>query len=131
MAAKGTGYVSTRIDGLNAVVRALLDLGLEVDDLKDAFSEIARYGAVVASRHAPRRSGRLAGDVRGNRARSKAVITSGRVSVPYAGPINYGWAKRNIAPSGFMQKADEEIQPRALQILEGSINNAIRRKGLR
>src|SRR5688500_18024830 len=101
-------HVTIRVDGLNAVVRSLLAMGLEVEDLKDAFSEIARFGAVVASRHAPRRTGRLASDIRGNRARSKAVVTAGRVSVPYAGPINYGWAAHGIEPSGFMQKADQE-----------------------
>lgn len=129
MATRGTGYASVRIDGLNAVVRSLLALGLEVDDLKEGFSEIARYGAIVAARHAPRRTGRLASDIRGNRARNKAVITAGRVRVPYAGPINYGWATRNIEPSLFMQKADRELQPRSLQILESSINARIRSKG--
>jgi hypothetical protein len=123
--------VTFRVDGLSSVVRGLLELGLEVDDLKDAFSEIAKQGAAVAAAYAPRRSGALAGDIRGNRARSKAVITAGRVSVPYAGPINYGWAAHNIEPSGFMQKADEALQPYALQRLEADINASITRKGLR
>lgn len=123
-------YVSFRIDGLAAVVRALLELGIDVEDLKDAFSDIARMGANVASRLAPRRSGRLAADIRGNRARAKAVITSGRVSVPYAGPINYGWAAHNIEPSGYMQRADSELQPYALRALEANINSKIRQKGL-
>jgi hypothetical protein len=123
-------YISTRIDGLNAVVRALLAMGLDVEDLRGAFSEIARFGAVLAARHAPRRSGRLAGDIRGNRARNKAVIAAGRVAVPYAGPINYGWAARGIKPSGFMQKADEELQPYALRVLEHDINAQIRSRGL-
>lgn len=123
-------YVSTRIDGLNAVVRALLAMGLEVEDLKSSFSEIARFGAVEAARHAPRRSGRLAGDIRGNRARNKAVITAGRVSVPYAGPINYGWAARGIKPSGFMQKADAAVQPYALRVLEHDLTASIRARGL-
>lgn len=123
-------YVSVRIDGLNAVVRDLLAMGLEVEDMKGAFSEIARLGARVAARHAPRRTGRLAGDVRGNRARNKAVIAAGRSSLPYAGPINYGWAKRNIEPSGFMQKAEKELQPYALRRLELAINTSVRRRGL-
>lgn len=123
-------YVSVRIDGLNTVVRDLLGMGLEVEDLKGAFSEIARFGAIVAARHAPRRSGALAGDIRGNRARNKAVITAGRSSLPYAGPINFGWAARGIKPSGFMQKADTELQPYSLRVLEQDINAAIRRRGL-
>lgn len=129
--AKHGETVTFRVDGLSTVVRQLLELGLEVDDLKDAFSEIARQGATVAAAYAPRRSGALAGDIRGNRAKSKAVITAGRVSVPYAGPINYGWAARNIEASGFMQKADKALQPFALARLEDDINAAINRRGLR
>ena len=119
-----------RVEGLSQVVRALQTLGVEVEDLKDAFGEISREGAQLASQYAPRRSGRLAGDVRGNRAKSKAVITAGRSSVPYAAPINYGWAKRNIAASGFMQKADQALQPYALRRLEENINRNIQREGL-
>lgn len=123
-------WISTRVDNLNQVVRALLAIGLEVEDLKDAFSEIARQGAVLGARYAPRRSGALAADVRGNRARGKAVVAVGRVSLPYAGPINFGWAAHGIAPSGFMQRADAELQPYALHRLEQDINDKIRAKGL-
>lgn len=128
MAASRT--VGFRVQGLNAVVRDLQAMGLEVDDLKEAFSTIASEGARVASGFAPRRTGRLAGDVRGNRAKSKAVVAAGRVSVPYAGPINYSWPARNIKGSFFMQKADERMQPRALALLEDEINRQIRKRGL-
>lgn len=127
--ARGT-MVSIRVDGLAAVVTALLAVGLEVEDLKEAFSRIARFGAAAAARHAPRRTGRLAGDIRGNRARSKAVITAGRVAVPYAGPINYGWAAHGIEPSGFMQKADRELEPYAVTALVSDINSKIRKRGI-
>lgn len=122
--------VGFRVEGLNQVVRALQQLGLDVDDLKGAFSKIAAEGAQVAAAYAPKRTGRLAGDIRGNRAKSKAVIAAGRSSVPYAGPINYGWAARGIEPSGFMQKADKTMQPRAIQMLEAEINQKIRERGL-
>jgi hypothetical protein len=119
-----------RVDGLNQVVNALLGVGLEVDDLKGAFSAIADRGARVAAALAPRRTGTLAGDIRGNRARSKAVVTAGRMSVPYAGPINYGWARHGIEPNGFMQRTDQVMQPFALRQLENEINTAIKRRGL-
>lgn len=125
MASKSTGF---QVQGLTSVVRALQQMGLEVDDLKDAFSKIASEGAQAASSFAPRRSGRLAADIRGNRAKSKAVVAAGRASVPYAGPINYGWSARRIAPSGFMQKADQVMQPKALQMLEDEVNRKIREK---
>lgn len=122
--------VGVRVDGVPAVVAALRAIGVEVEDLKDGFSEIARQGAVLASRYAPKRTGRLAADVRGNRSRSKATITAGRVSVPYAGVINYGWRAHGIEPAGFMQRADRELQPFALRRLEDDINASIRRRGL-
>lgn len=119
-----------QVQGLAQVVRALQQMGVDVDDLKAAFSRIAADAAQMASSLAPRRSGRLAGDIRGNRAKSKAVVTAGRASVPYAGPINYGWPTRNIAASGFMQRTDQTMQPRALQTLEDEINRKIRERGL-
>ena len=119
-----------KVSGLNQVVRQLQEIGVEVEDLKGAFSNIAEMGARHAARFAPKRSGRLAGDIRGNRAKSKAVVTAGRKSVPYAGPINYGWAKRNIEPSGFMQRADKAVQPFALRRLEAEINLQIKKRGM-
>lgn len=123
-----TGF---RVEGLSQVVRDLQKIGVEVEDLKDAFAKIADEAARTASSFAPRKSGRLAADIRGNRAKSKAVVTAGRSSVPYAGPINYGWPSRNIAPALFMQRADEAMQTRAIDVLEDEINQKIRERGLR
>ena len=119
-----------KVDGLYQVVGALMAIGREVDDLKSACSSIAETGAQLASRYAPRRSGALAADIRGNRAKSKAVVTAGRVSVPYAGPINYGWAAHGIEANGFMQRADADMRPFALKRLEDEINTQIRKRGL-
>ena len=119
-----------QVTGLNAVVRELQALGVTVDDLKGAFSTIADEGASLAAGFAPKRSGRLAASIRGNRAKNKAVVVAGGRAAQYAGPINYGWPRRNIAASGFMQRADAALQPRVLGRLETEIDNAIRRSGL-
>lgn len=123
--------VGFKVEGLNRVVRDLQAIGVEVEDLKAAFSKLAEEGARRASAHVRSKSGRLAADVRGNRAKSKAVVIAGRAKVPYAGPINYGWPARNIAAQGFMQAADAEMQPLALRLLEDEINHQIALKGLR
>lgn len=122
--------VGFQVDGLSSVVRGLQAIGAEVEDLKDAFAKIADEGAQIAAAEAPKRTGRLAGDVRGNRAKSKAVVTAGRGSLPYAGVINYGWPKRNIAAAGYLQRADERMQPIALRRLEAEIDQAINRRNL-
>lgn len=119
-----------QVEGLNQVVRGLVELGLDAEDLKGAFGPIAAEGAELAAGFAPKRTGRLAGTVRGNRAKNKAVVTAGRGRVKYAGPINYGWRRRNIDPARFMQRADEAMRPIALEKLEDEINRAIERRGL-
>lgn len=119
-----------RVEGLREVVRGLEKLGVEVDDLKDAFASIADEGARLAAGFVHSRSGRLEGSLRGNRAKARAVITAGGARARYAGPQNYGWARRNIRAQGFMQKADAVLQTRSGVLIEGALNQAIRRSGL-
>ena len=119
-----------RVTGLNETVRSLQRLGVEVDDIKDVMSDIAAEGARLASGFAPRRTGKLAGTVRGNRAKGKAVVAAGRGRVRYAGAINYGWQKRGIRPSHFMQKADQALAPEAVRRLEAGIDRLINGVGL-
>lgn len=124
------GGEGVRVEGLNALTRDLQKLGANLEDLKEVFGSVAREGATLASSFAPKVSGRLAGDVRGNRAKNKAVITAGRASVRYAGPINYGWPARNITGALFMQKADDELSPRAVDMLDDGITKIINQLGL-
>ncbi|GAA5153816.1 hypothetical protein GCM10023340_36410 [Nocardioides marinquilinus] len=119
-----------RVEGLSAAVRALKQLGLEVEDLKGAFSTIASEAAGAIRAETPRRSGRLAGTVRGNRAQSKAVVTVGRSTVPYAGVIRYGWPARHIPPNDYAGRGEQKYTPTAIHRLEQEIEAAIRRKGL-
>jgi hypothetical protein len=135
-----------RVEGLTKLTRDLQSLGVDIDDLKDAFADIADEGARLATGFAPKRSGRLAATVRGNRAKNKAVVSAGRKAVPYAGAINYGWPAgkrvwdnsrrksggypKGIRASMFMQKADEAMKPKALDTLNKNIADIIRRKGL-
>jgi hypothetical protein len=119
-----------RVTGLNKLTRELQGLGLEVDDLKEAFSDIAADAADKAAQFAPRRSGKLAGTIRGNRAKNKAVVTAGRGKVRYAGPINYGWPKRNIRADGFMQRADDAVRPTVVERLTQNIQRVIDSRGL-
>lgn len=119
-----------RITGLNKVVKGLQELGLDLDDLKDAFGTLAAQGARLAAQFVDSRTGRLAGSVRGNRAKNKAVIAAGRAKVKYAGVQNYGWPKKNIAAQQFMQEAEEVLKPIAVRELERAINKSIQRRGL-
>jgi len=111
-------------------------LGVDVEDIKDGMAKLAALGAQVEKKYVPVGSGRdkhpgqLRADVHGNRARNKAVVTVGRSAVPYAGPINFGWPARNIAPANFVQKVDEKLGPLAPAIIQQSVNTLIERRGL-
>lgn len=121
-----------RVENLSKTVRQLKDLGLDVNDLKDAFSQIATEAVDAILKYTPRgKTGKLAGSVRGNRAQAKAVVRAGKAAVPYAGPVNYGWPARNIEAAEYMQKGDQEMQPIAVRRLEQEIETRIRRRGLR
>lgn len=118
---------SVQIEGLNQKVKALLEMGVELDDLKDVFAKIAEEGANQASSFAPVKSGNLEQTIRGNRAKNKAVVTAGKARTPYAGAINYGWPKRNIKGALFLQKADEVMSGKAEQMLIEGIDDLINR----
>lgn len=119
-----------RVEGLRKLVKELEGLGVDVGDLKDAFGNIARRGAEVARGFVPTLTGRLAGTTRGNRAKSKAVITVGKASAPYAAVINYGWPRRNIKGAGFVPQTDRVMKPDAVAEITDSLQQIIRKRGL-
>lgn len=125
-----TAKGSVQIEGLNQKIKALQELGVELDDIKDVFAKIAEEGAELASSFVPVKSGALQDTIRGNRAKNKAVVTAGRARTLYAGAINYGWPAHNIAPAMFLQKADEALEPKAEQMLIDGLDQLITEKGL-
>jgi hypothetical protein len=124
--------MTIRVTGLPQLQRDLIKLGLDIDDLKNGMAKLSDMGAKAAIAYVPKLSGALAGSIRGNRAKSKAVITAGRGKTSqYVGLINYGAAKRGISASMFMQRADATISPRILPTLNADIDRLIAEKGLR
>lgn len=105
-------------------------LGFKVSDLSAAFGQIAAEVAGDARATAPKVSGRLAGNVRPGRAKTKATVAVGGAGVPYAGPINYGWRARNIAPTRFMNKAADDKADSSAVTLAREIQRLIRSVGL-
>lgn len=124
--------MTIRVTGISQLNRDLRKLGIDMEDLKDAMGKLADMGAQAAAGFAPTQSGALAGSVRGNRAKSKAVVTAGRgATSQYAGVINYGSPRRGIAAQHFMQRADAKVSPRIIPTLTADIDRLIRQKGLR
>lgn len=110
-----------RVQGLARFKRTLRDFEDGVEDLKDANAAAAALVAAEAQARAPRRSGALAGSVRGNRAAGKAVVAAGKAKVPYAGPIHWGWPARGIPARPFITQAATATQQRWLSEYEANV----------
>lgn len=96
--------------GLRELVKTLKQAGDDLADLKDANAATATLIANAAAATAPRRTGKLAGTGRGNRAAGKAVIQFGRATVPYANVIHWGWLRRHIKPHPFASDAAQRTE---------------------
>lgn len=133
-AGQGRGVVASgpttylRMTGLEELERDLKGIGVKLSDLD--FAGIASEGMRLAASFAPKRSGKLAASIKGSKSKSRATIKAGGARVPYAAPINYGWRKRNIAPSQFMQRADEVLRRRVPAELEAQMRRIIAQQGM-
>jgi hypothetical protein len=98
--------VGFEVEGLHKLRRALIKLDDAArDDFKAAGYSAAEIVVDEAKRLVPVRSGRLGKTIRAHKVVSGAKVSAGRVRVPYAGPIHFGWATRNIRPNPFLYDA--------------------------
>jgi hypothetical protein len=122
--------VSVEVTGLREVVRGLERAGVDVADLKTVFGRIATEAADVGRGFTPRRTGALAGSVRGNKAKNRAVVTWGKASVSYAGKILYGSPRRGIRPAATRARTDAVMSSRAPALLNAGLDDLLVKAGL-
>jgi hypothetical protein len=77
--------------------------GDDLSDLRDVHGSVAALVAGVA--RPPRRTGRLGSTVRAAGTKTAAIVRAGFASVPYAGPIHWGWPARAIKAQPFLSDA--------------------------
>lgn len=119
---EGVGY---RVEGLNDLARTMRRAGEDLTELKDAHAKAGGIVASYAESIAPRRSGKLAGSVRAARQVRRARIQAGRASVPYAGPIHWGWPARHIGAQPFMSDAAQATEPTWRPAYEAAVAKAL------
>jgi hypothetical protein len=100
-----------RVIGAAQLTKTLRAAEVDLDELKKATDAAGRIVLAAAVAFAPKRSGALAGTGRKNLARRRVRITFGNAAVPYAPPIHWGWARRNIAPNPFASRAATATEP--------------------
>lgn len=114
-----------RVDGARQLRASLKRAGVALDDLKEANAKVAAYVAQLANARAPRRTGRLAATLRGNRAAGRARVSAGTAAIPYAGPIHWGWEARNIDPQPWITEAAQDSQTVWLAQYSAELDNIV------
>lgn len=114
-----------QVDGVKELRATMKRAGDDLGDMKDANQAVAGMVAGHAQSAAPSRSGRLAGSVRGNRAAASAVVKVGAASIPYAGPVHWGWPGHNIEANPFAVNAAHDTEPQWTQTYLDAIERII------
>ena len=83
-----------------------------------------------AKRIAPVRTGALAASIRAAAVRTGGRVRVGNASVPYAGPIHFGWPKRRIVPQPFIYDALDPRRGEVAAVYADRINDLIVRYGI-
>ena len=91
--------------GQKRFVQTMRKAGADMQELKEVNRRAADIAKPEAARAPRGKTGRLAGSIRAGATQKAGIIRAGRKTVPYAGPINYGWPARNIRPRTFVNDA--------------------------
>lgn len=114
-----------QVRGARQLRSSLKKAGKDLENLKAAHAAVAQVIARTAASRAPKLTGRLAGSVRGSGTTTSAVIRAGFKSVPYAGPIHWGWPARGIKAQPFMSDAATSTEGQWMPIYEGAVDQAL------
>lgn len=97
--------------------------GLDLGNLRAAHAKAAKIAEGAAN--PPKRSGALASTVRSSGTKTAGVLRAGRASVPYAGPIHWGWPRRGISANPFLSDAAQRSESTWLPVYEAAVNDAL------
>jgi hypothetical protein len=93
------------VEGGPQLRRAFKKLGDRASDLTQLHGDIGEIVEETAAELVPVASGTLRDSIRHTKRKTGATVLAGRRSVPYAGPIHFGWRARNIEPQPFLYDA--------------------------
>lgn len=122
MASRG---LALEVTGGRTLRASMKQAGVDLQDLKDAHARVAQMVRDRAAAAAPVRTGRLAATVRGSGTKTAAIVRAGRASVPYAGPIHWGWGARHIRANPFLWNAIQDSREQWTGMYLAELNRII------
>lgn len=122
----GSGHGAQRIEGLYEVQRQLSKLGADAkNEMKPAHLASAELVVMNARPMAPVLTGALQQSLRAFARQRAGVVRAGNASVPYAGPIVFGWPARAIKPNPFIYQAADSRRSDIVAIYEKRMDELI------
>lgn len=114
-----------QVKGVKELIRDLKRAGDEEakEELKAAHKEGADAVASTARGIAPKVSGTLAGNIRASSTLRSGRVAVGKKKIPYAGPVHFGWKRRNIRPNPFLYEALDGRRHEVLKTFEEAVVN--------
>jgi hypothetical protein len=118
-----------QVTGAKELRKALKHMDADLKDLtkinKAAAEDVAREARSIV----PRRSGRLQKAIKSSASRASGKVAAGSRLVPYAGPIHFGWRRRNIEPQPFIYDALDERRDEVVARYEKEVADLVERVG--
>lgn len=114
-----------QVDGARELRRQLKAAGDDLSDLKAANKEAAQIVELSSVALAPVTTGALMSSIRSSGTKTAGIVRAGRASLPYAGPIHWGWPKRNIKAQPFMLDAAHQSEPRWVEAYSELVDKAL------
>lgn len=117
---KGSLY---KVDGLKQLRSTMRKAGDDLSEFKDINRQAA--GIVAGAADAPTRTGTLAASIRPAGTKTAGIVRAGKKSVPYAGPIHWGWPAHNIEPQTFLTDAAKSTEPQWVPLYQERLEKII------
>lgn len=101
----------------------------DLEDMQAVTRAVSGFVANRAKTAAPRRSGTLAGTVRGSAGATRATIYAGggrgKARVLYAGPIHWGWKSRGITANPWISSTAQATESTWVRMWMDGVERAV------
>lgn len=118
-----------KVEGLTTLRRDMRKAGVDLEELKDSNRSAAGVVHKYAKPGIPKDSEALVKTIRFGATQKSGYIRLGKKSVPYAGPIHFGWEKRGIKPRAVISEAAVEHEPEWVQVYMSHISKILKKIG--
>jgi hypothetical protein len=115
------GKPAVKVTGAREFRAAMKHMSADLSDLTAINKAAASTVATEARNRAPVLTGRLAGSIRAGATRTRGYVKAGGRSIPYAGPIHFGWPRHNIEPQPFIFAALDDRRTEIIDKYEAHI----------